>query len=108
MTTINYRFALSEHVGFPPPAVAAAVDLNANNKADAGETILLSPNGLEWTGTKDISKDLDELVVMTVFMASVQAKYEIEITDSSGKVLATMKGVVHQQPQAQFLMLVNT
>ena len=105
MTTISYEFELNKHVGFPPPSVAAAVDLNANDVADPGESITLSQTGLLWEGERDLNQDASGLVVMTLFQATMNAQYRITIKDENGNKLAEVNAVVHQQPQVQFLVL---
>jgi hypothetical protein len=106
MTTIKYNFSLSQHTGFPPPAVAAAIDVNANEVADPGESILLSQNGLTWSGEHPIEGSADGLVVSSLFLAKLGARYAIKITDENGKLLAQSEDTVDKAPQIQFVMLV--
>jgi hypothetical protein len=107
MAIIKYEFKLTGHAGFPPPAVVAGYDIDNNRDINATETLNLTKNGATWRGERDVpDKAIAGLVVMSVFSAKARSIFEITITHEGGKTLAHVRSLVHQFPQAQFLMLV--
>jgi hypothetical protein len=109
MAKVLLTFTLNRHSGFPPPHVAAAIDKDANNRADSGEFFVLrqAADALTWKGSLVVEADLDGLILMVVFLANIGAQYELMLrkTDAKGVVLAKQAGIVSAFPQLTFPVL---
>jgi hypothetical protein len=99
---------MSRHIGFPPPHVAAAIDLDSDDQFEADEFILLTNNGLEWSGTIDI-KDapIGNLFVKTAFMATVGARLTIRVrrNDKNGAVMGLVDFITKEPTDVVYLSL---
>lgn len=109
MPKLYLMFSLSHHQGFPPPTVAAAADLNADDRANEGEFFNLTRDKLTWSGELDFTmpKSVDGLVVMLTFTGALGAKFNVEIRSggSDGNVVAKVSDIVGKFPELRFVML---
>ncbi|WP_437336060.1 hypothetical protein [Sorangium sp. So ce394] len=109
MPKLHFKFVLAKHMGFPPPEVFAAVDLNSDGQAQNNEKFDLKRDKLTWTGGIEFASPpkVDRLVVMVAFIAPPGVKFSMEVRKEGpeGAILAKGEDIVQMFPEARFLML---
>ncbi|WP_437944989.1 hypothetical protein WME98_28920 [Sorangium sp. So ce296] len=109
MPKLHFKFVLAKHMGFPPPEVFAAVDLNSDNQAQNNEKFDLKQDKLTWTGGIEFAspRKVDRLVVVAAFHARPGVKFTVEVRRDGpeGAILFEGEDVVQKFPEARFLML---
>ncbi len=107
MPTLNFKFTLNHHQGFPPPSVVLAVDLNDNQQADAGENVLMTRAGLNWTGSLTFTTpaSANGVVAMVAFHANPGATFKLTATDANDNAVADVSDIVASFPDVRFIVL---